>query len=994
MKHRVLIRWVALILLITLPFTFPACGNKVDDLPHSPSPSPSPSPVPPSPSSEPSPSPEPLYFGPELLRDASQVGSIAVAQLCEIMDSVVEYNVSTSWGAAEHLDSSKYVGFYLLAAKDPNVKPQNMLILVYQNAVSITIPREKVDYHLSYYYSLMFENVEICPNGSLNLGEYQKPSDQVNADIPRHHFYYLGHTDMEGLYRAMVTPYLDRYDVTGAGDLSCLPVSSSSTPSSSVSTPAPFEAQLIPALLSEVAEHSVSYDNGDCVYTPSIEKLSFDEEARVLYFTNSLTVYLLDELSADEKESLAASVGGVVSGTVSGMNILQIVVADTDLAALESYADQLMRDTRVLYATYLYPLEINNNEIKDPTNSPWEDPDQQDINSTTVGGNDWWAEAIGAYKAWEYSDQAGPVIVGIIDDGFDARHEDFQREGKSVLHVLADNTVAVHGTHVAGLIAAQDNQLGIRGVADRAQVLCVDYTVEVDSKGEPVIWITPVALNEITSRLVEYAASSGTPIVINNSWGIQLFSKEAYTREIYKEENERDPEDYKYLLEYLIVHFSGLYDDYIAYKTLCAENSGKECILGIVNLLHNGYDKFILVQSSGNGKMDISVEDGGSDDGIESRTAGYYCSIDKDLYNALLSLEARNWLAKEGITFDRIKEHIIRVGAVDMPVSTGTYPVAGFSNYGDTVDICAPGVDIYSTIPTDKNGNRYAKDSGTSMSAPLVTGSAAFVWSLDPTLSAGQVKELLKGTAHAVGVTGPDAGKTHPMLNVGQAAEAAFEGRSAPKEDLSLYIPIVQAAINELSSYGFSGGFLYDMNGDGVRELVYLFEPRKTDESGYESVTNPVCSVYTIRDSKAYALLDRTSLPCMAAGNGFFVGTAKYQNNDCFVIYTRIADQEGSYENYSLYDPNDFQLISTCSRNEENDWMAMYENRAPNPPKISFHKDRDVCTEQEYLRFVDALGTVWGIGEPGWDLGVRDSSGFANNSSAMTLGELLAFLNN
>ena len=70
----------------------------------------------------------------------------------------------------------------------------------------------------------------------------------------------------------------------------------------------------------------------------------------------------------------------------------------------------------------------------------------------------------------------------------------------------------------------------------------------------------------------------------------------------------------------------------------------------------------------------------------------------------------------------------------------GSTLVAGYSNYGkNTVDVFAPGSQIYSTYP--KNDYEFA--SGTSMAAPLVAGVAALIFSQYPNLSAAQVKHIL-----------------------------------------------------------------------------------------------------------------------------------------------------------------------------------------------------------------------------------------------------------
>jgi subtilisin family serine protease len=77
---------------------------------------------------------------------------------------------------------------------------------------------------------------------------------------------------------------------------------------------------------------------------------------------------------------------------------------------------------------------------------------------------------------------------------------------------------------------------------------------------------------------------------------------------------------------------------------------------------------------------------------------------------------------------------------------------ASFSNYGDVIDIAAPGVSIYSTIL----GNRYGVRSGTSMSTPFVAGLASLVWAKYPTYTPSQVTEAILNNATDLGETGWD----------------------------------------------------------------------------------------------------------------------------------------------------------------------------------------------------------------------------------------------
>jgi len=87
--------------------------------------------------------------------------------------------------------------------------------------------------------------------------------------------------------------------------------------------------------------------------------------------------------------------------------------------------------------------------------------------------------------------------------------------------------------------------------------------------------------------------------------------------------------------------------------------------------------------------------------------------------------------------------NVISVGACD---ASGN--LASFSNYGLTnVDIIAPGLDIYSTLPNAS----YGSLSGTSMSTAFVTGGLALLMSEFPALNSGEVTDLMMAGARRTG---------------------------------------------------------------------------------------------------------------------------------------------------------------------------------------------------------------------------------------------------
>jgi cell wall-associated protease len=85
-----------------------------------------------------------------------------------------------------------------------------------------------------------------------------------------------------------------------------------------------------------------------------------------------------------------------------------------------------------------------------------------------------------------------------------------------------------------------------------------------------------------------------------------------------------------------------------------------------------------------------------------------------------------------------ISDNVLTVGALNYEY--GEKVVAKFSNYGkQNVDVFAPGVKIYATIP----GNQYKYLQGTSMASPNAAGVAALIREYYPNLKASQVKQIL-----------------------------------------------------------------------------------------------------------------------------------------------------------------------------------------------------------------------------------------------------------
>ena len=155
--------------------------------------------------------------------------------------------------------------------------------------------------------------------------------------------------------------------------------------------------------------------------------------------------------------------------------------------------------------------------------------------------------------------------------------------------------------------------------------------------------------------------------------------------------------------------------------------------------------------------ISMSLETSGDDPDVKSA-----CNYAYNTKGCLLVASSGNY-GGEQIAYPAAYDKVIAVGATD----SNDQRWYG-SNYGNKLELVAPGVDIHSTI----RNNGYESWTGTSMAAPHVSGVAALMWSQNPKVAYNnaKVREVLKNTAIDLGTSGKDKYYGYGKVNAYAAA--------------------------------------------------------------------------------------------------------------------------------------------------------------------------------------------------------------------------------
>jgi thermitase len=152
-------------------------------------------------------------------------------------------------------------------------------------------------------------------------------------------------------------------------------------------------------------------------------------------------------------------------------------------------------------------------------------------------------------------------------------------------------------------------------------------------------------------------------------------------------------------------------------------------------------------------------------------------------------------------------DEVIAVTATDIYDSP-----AWFTNFGEWIEIAAPGVNIYSTMPTYHvtmndwgYSMNYSYMDGTSMACPHVAGVAALIWSQFPNATRDWVRAQLRYTGDDLGDPGFDEYYGYGRINAKNAVEQA-----PPEHDLLIfdwerppYVKLGELAIFNITVFNF-----------------------------------------------------------------------------------------------------------------------------------------------------------------------------------------------
>lgn len=453
-----------------------------------------------------------------------------------------------------------------------------------------------------------------------------------------------------------------------------------------------------------------AYANDKDFYIKQIDHndvVSAPGDIRLKYVDDTIIVISNPAVSYDDMNTLLGNYNGHICGYIDIVNFYQIEFADMSYNELQNICSELSDNNMVEIAIIDYfeetPVAETSSEIY-----------SDDFNEY------YYHNMINSHIARKIADNlTDNAIIGMIDCPVFSAHTGIDViNGDDYSDDLLDNdsiiTSPSHGTHVAGIIAASSDS-ETPGIYQNAKI----YS-ENGLNNSVSYWIAAI-VNMIVNNNIN---------VINISMGYNSY-----------------------------IPISASLGCEFSQKYIFDENELFESVLR--NVLNEGYE-FLICIAAGNE----------SNYSLYKTYSEYFSYGDKeilrklDIFDIFSSepdyCDTKYQFSLTAIDDKSVRDRIMLVGSCD-EFKRYSY----FASAGDSVDIVAPGENIFSTGYI----HEYEHMSGTSMASPLVAGTAALLFTLDDTLTGVQVKDIIISTsAESVNAYGFD----YPLLDTGNAVEYVY----------------------------------------------------------------------------------------------------------------------------------------------------------------------------------------------------------------------------
>lgn len=463
-----------------------------------------------------------------------------------------------------------------------------------------------------------------------------------------------------------------------------------------------FELQVEPSELEQAMQ--VARASQEVAFASHVYRIK-DSPSTLIYVTDQLTIQFTDQVDAATIEAIASSLGLKLMQPVAGIpQTFVFSVTQQATANPIKLANQLMRRSDVLTAEP--NIVIRTQALYHPRDSQY--PKQWHLHHN--GGPDLAAGShISVESAWDITRGVRSVVVAVVDDAIDLNHPDFQGKGKIVAPKdfkdrgalpVPEEPQESHGTACAGVAIAEENGVGIVGVAPGCSLMPIRTTGFLDDE----------AVEQIFNWSVEKGAS-----VISCSWGPSA------------------------------VYFPlSLRQRAVLTRAATQGRNGKGCI---------------IVFAAGNANRPVNgtvSEQGWTRNVLRGPTNwlnGFAVHPDVITVSACTSLSKKAAYSSWGTT--------ISVAAPSNNAAPGVWlQETGYVNTAPVIRAALPGKGVFTSDRLGAEGYEpsgfVSSFGGTSSACPVVAGVAALVLSANPDLTAQEVKQILQDTADKIVDPDPD----------------------------------------------------------------------------------------------------------------------------------------------------------------------------------------------------------------------------------------------